>query len=202
MKIDIQTTGLDHFVSRFKHQPEITNEAARLAVNDAARFGETIAARQMMEEVEFTRGYLKDGRFGVTRFASAGRLEATLSGRDRGTSLARFAKTAVRYGRQAGVSVKVSARHGTEKLKSAFFIRLKRGRSFDPNNANTGLAVRVKAGTKLRNSRAAVELGGGVYLLYGPSVNQVFKGVAADVVDDIGDKAQKEFDRQYLRLSK
>lgn len=202
MKIDIQTIGLDHFALRFKRQPEITQEAAQLAVNDAARFGETLAVRRMMEEVEFTRGYLKDGRFGVTKYASRNKLEAVLSGRDRGTSLARFAKTAVRYGRQAGVSIKVSAYKGAKKHDNAFFMRLNRGRSFNAENANTGLAVRVKEGTKLRQSRGAVDLGGGVYLLYGPSVNQVFKGVAADVVDDIGDKAQKEFDRQYLRLSK
>lgn len=193
MSIKIETVGLDNFVSRFKRQPGVVDKAAQLAVNDAARFGETIAARQMMDEVEFTRGYLKGERFGVRKFASKGNLEATLSGRDRGTSLARFRKSAVRFGRQAGVRVKVSARHAAERLNSAFFIRL--------NNDNLGLAVRVKAGTQLRNSRGAVALGGDVYLLYGPSVNQVFQGVAADVVDDIGDKAQKEFDRQYLRLS-
>ena len=194
MSIEIKTFGLDNFARRFKDQPDIVDRAAQIAINDAARFGETAAARQMMEEVEFTRSYLTGERFGIRKYATKGNLEASLSGRDRGTSLARFRKSAVRFGRQAGVRLKVSARHAAQTLKSAFFVRLK--------NDNVGLAVRLKPGESLKNSRGAVELGRGVYLLYGPSVNQVFQGVAADVVDDIGDKAQKEFDRQYTRLSK
>ncbi len=193
MKIDIETTGLDRLVQRMKDTPERANKAAQLAVNDAARFGEAAASRQMRDEVKFTRGYLKqEGRFGVRRFASKNNLEAVISGRDRGTSLARFRKTAIRFGRQAGVKIKVSASKAAKKLDSAFFMRL--------NNDNVGLAVRVKTGSTLHNSRGAVELGKGLYLLYGPSVNQVFQGVAADVVDDIGDKAQKRFDHHYQRL--
>jgi hypothetical protein len=203
MKVDIDSRDLQTFKALFARLPEIADHAAQLAINDTARFARREGVRHVMEEVNYKKSYLggEDGRLGVTRFATRGKLEAVVSGRDRATSLARFAVSPVRFGRQKGIKVEVSARHGAETLKRAFYMRLRRGKSFDPENANVGLAVRLGKGETLSNSRAALDIGGGVYLLYGPSVDQVFKGVAADIVDDVSDHLEEQFIRQFERLA-
>ena len=78
-------------------------------------------------------------------------------------------------------------------LQSAFLMQLK--------NGNTGLAVRLKVGQSLRQSQSAVSLGNNLFLLYGPSVEQVFSGVAEDRSADIASMVSKQFLRQFVRFS-
>lgn len=191
MSIEIQTIGFADLIARMSRAAGDADLASVIAVNHAADKGRTMAAEQMNEEIDFPKGYLNRERLSVTR-ATRGNVEAVVRGRDRPTMLAHFSRQKARLGRQRGVSVEVKPGR-TQRLDSAFFMKLR--------NDNLGLVVRVKKGESLRHSRGAKEIGGGLWLLYGPSVNQVFAGVAGDIVDDVALVARDEFVRQYRRLN-
>lgn len=195
MAVEIETRGLEEMSAFFRAQPEVAERAAQLAINDSARFAQRVGAKQILDEINYPKSYLRgeDNRLSITQFATRGNLEAVVAGRDRATSLARFSSTKVKFGRQHGVRVQVKAKGAARDLPNGFFMQLR--------NGNVGLAVRVRKGERLRKSRAAVDMGNGVFLLYGPSVDQAFQGVAADVVDSVSDNAAEQFVRQYERLS-
>lgn len=202
MKIEFETTGIQRFAEYCERLPAVADHAAQLAINDAARFAIRRGSKQMREEINFPARYLvgADGRLKIVKHATHTTHEAVVRGRDRATSLARFAKTPVRFGRQKGITVKVDAK-GSTRLRRGFYMKLRRGRTFEGGNHNVGLAVRLKPGESLSKSQRALELGGGVWLLYGPSVDQVFKGVAVDILDEVSEKLNSEFQRQFDRLS-
>lgn len=183
----------DEVIDYFTRLPDIADTAMSLALNDTAR-GEALqmARKQILEEVAYPAGYLKS-RLVVSKFAKPNDLEVAISGRDRPTSLARFATNA-RAG-QRGIRVEVG-RGNTVQLKKAFIIKL--------NNGNLGLAIRLAPGEQLINrnlTTSSRSLGGNVVLLYGPSIDQVFKGVADDIQPAVADAAVAEFFRQFTRLS-
>ena len=74
-------------------------------------------------------------------------------------------------------------------MNRAFLMNLRSG--------NLGLAVRLAPGERIDNKRRMVQMSNGLYLLYGPSVDQVFRSVAEDVSADAGDFLEQEF----LRLT-
>lgn len=183
--------------------PETARTAASLAMNDVTGGkGLTRYKKTMRTQIGFPAGYLDDvERFGQTGYATPTRLETRISARSRPTSLARFATAGV-IGK-AGVSVSVKAGR-TVSLKGAFLVRLRAGTVLDDSTSNTGLAVRIKPGQRIRNKRDTsrmVHLAPNVLLLYAPSVDQVFRSVAETdtpaVLDDMGN----EFFRQFARLS-
>lgn len=195
MSATIVATTLKDLQRYFEQLPEVAEEAAILAINDTVqREGLTLIKSDMRDQVNFPAGYLEGERLKPTRFATRGRLEAVIRGRDRPTSLARFAQGQTPANtRGQGVRVRVK-RGRTEVLRKGFLVNLK--------NGNVGLAVRLKPGETLRNSQAASRLADNVYLLYGPSVDQVFRGVADDRADDIIDIVGQKFLRQFGRLSR
>lgn len=195
MSASIVATGLKEMGRFFEELPDIAEQAAVLAINDTVqREGLTLIKRDMRDQIDFPSGYLEGDRLKPTRFAVRGRLEAVIRGRDRPTSLARFAQGQTPTNtRGQGVRLRVK-RGTTEVLRKAFLVNLK--------NGNIGLAVRLKDGDKLRNSQAAVQMAPGLYLLYGPSVDQVLRGVANDRADDILDIVSSKFLRQFGRLSR
>jgi hypothetical protein len=167
--------------------------AARRAVNRATERTKTAAARQMRKEVNFPARWLSgsNGKLSITKRASGRDLEGIIKGRDRPTSLARFA-TSGSAGKE-GVSVNVAP--GRSKfLKRAFLMKLRAGSSLTETSFNMGLAVRTKS--PMRKSRGAKQIGKNLYLLYGPSVDQVFRGVAADQAPAALDFLDVEFMRQ------
>ncbi|NBC28841.1 MAG: hypothetical protein GVY29_02490, partial [Spirochaetes bacterium] len=121
----------------------------------------------------------------------------------RNTSLARFAVGTPNIG-QAGVAVKVQPGR-VRMMKRAFLIKLPQGTSpITDTKFNLGLAIRLKPGEALSNKKTARRVANGLYVLYGPSVDQVFRavdgsGVASDIIPDLQDDLQAEFLRQ-LRL--
>lgn len=195
MSASIVATGLREMGRFFEELPEIAEQAAVYAINDTVqREGLTVLKRDMRDQVEFPPGYLEGDRLKPTRFASRGSLEAVIRGRDRPTSLARFAQGQTPANtRGQGVRVRVK-RGQTELLRKAFLVNLK--------NGNVGLAVRIKGGESLRNTEGATQLAPGLFLLYGPSVDQVLRGVATDRADDILDLVSNKFLRQFGRLSR
>lgn len=161
---------------------------ARRAINDTLRDGTRIAARQMEKETNFPRGYLtgQNGRLGIAQFASNGNLEGVIRGRDRPTSLARFMTKAPAKGKKGAV-VEVNPNR-PKLLPGAFLVKLK-------GNAR-GLAVRSDRNPAKKGG--AVKLDTGLWLLYGPSVDQVFNDVRRDIVPELEDKLEETF-RSIMR---
>lgn len=184
--------------------PSVVGRAASIALNDTARgkAGMRAIKAMMSEQVRFPSGYLSDSdRIGIESFASVDNLKVSIAARERPTSLARFlvsGKIMQRGQTRQPVKIQVKPGH-TIDLGRAFLIRL-RGAA---DSANTGLALRLKPGERLRNKLlSARPLGNtGLILLYGPSVDQVFQTVAADVVPGVLDELQVQFLRQFARLS-
>lgn len=199
MTVGIVALGLADLANYYEKLPEATVEAAFLAINDSARDAVPAISRRMLTQVAFPRGYLDKDKLGVRRKATRNSLEATISGRDRPTSLARFARgaTVANSRAQPGQAARplfVQVKPGsTIKLKKAFLVNLK--------NGNTGLAVRLKPGERLQNSEKAVRLDNNVYLLYGPSVDQVMRGVAEEETPYIIENISKKFLRQFGRVT-
>lgn len=200
MKIEVGAiAALEDFMD---FAPDVTPQAASLAMNTVIpRSGMARYKKAIRGQIAFPAGYLDDiDRFGVTRSATPSRLESVISARHRATSLARFASGGG-VG-QEGLTVRVKAGR-TVRMKRAFKVRLNAGAALTDDNYNIGLAVRVPGGV-FRNKKDAsnmVRLAKDVFLLYGPSINQVFRAVSQTetpgVLNDIG----TEFYRQFARLT-
>lgn len=195
---------IDEFLAA---QPKATREAAKLAINDiTGRKAVPQFRKAMREEVAFPAGYLEDtDRFGQTKKATEADLSATITARFRPTSLARFAPNQSYEGaRRTGyVGVKVNPGGGAKRINRAFFVRLRRGRDTD-DGFNLGLAIRLKPGEKLHGRKkgtTGVQLAPDLYLLYGPSIDQVFRQASVAESPRIADQLQTEFVRQFIRLS-
>lgn len=193
MNLAIHTRGLLDVQRFYDRLPDVAARAASLAVNDTTtRTALPQIRNDMGAQIAFPSGYLKlPSRLGVTRKASPQSLEARITARDRPTSLARFSTPT--GARTKGIRVEVK-RGARKLLKKAFIVGLK--------NGNSGLAIRLKDGEKVEGKRdEAVRLSKNVYLLYGPSVDQVFKGVAPTKDAIIQRELSKQFLRQFARLS-
>lgn len=199
LKFDIgQVLELEKFLEA---APEITNKAAAYAMNDVlagqglARFRKAVAA-----EINFPSGYVDD-KIEVAQKATPTRLVASLVGRQRPTSLARFV-TGGTVGGKGGVTVRVKG--GSKFMKSAFLVRLKAGKGITDDNYNLGLAIRLKEGMTLnkKDTSRMVHLESDVVLLYGPSVDQILRNEAAEAEGpEVVSAIATEFFRQYARMS-
>ena len=184
-------------------------EGARLdlvrTINKTTARFRTRGADQIRQAINFPASYLQPGqkRLYVAQQATRSKPEGIIRARGRATSLARFV-TGRSPGKE-GVTVQVKKGH-SEHLKRAFLVKLPAGTGSVDTQFNMGLAVRLRKGDILRNKRTAKRLARGLYLLYGPSVDQVFinatgaragQGVASDMSDDILDFMQKEFLRLW-----
>lgn len=195
MSAYIETKGLGDLRRFFDELPDLATEAAFLAIRDVSEGpGLRLLQEETENQVNWPKGYVRE-RLTVKRRANKATLEAMISGRDRPTSLARFARGQTpSTTRGRGVIVEVHKGVQRRLGKSAFLVNLK--------NGNTGLAIRLKAGETLRASEKAVRLDNNVYLLYGPSVDQVFKGVAEAEAPVVNEMVRKQFLRQFARLSR
>lgn len=210
--IVLTVSGIPEFQKFFDEEPVIARRAARLAINQATeRVGLREARQRMLQQVAWPRGYLTENVAGRTRFGLAVRatdrdLEAIVRGRFEPTSLARFTRakpipsglTPRSRRRRQRAPIRVTIQPGrTVELPNAFLLRLRSG--------NVGLAVRVKPGERLRRTRGAkiITTGRlkGLALLYGPSVEQVFRTVGADIRDPLAAAVEAEFRRQFVRLA-
>jgi hypothetical protein len=203
--VTVVVDGLGRFAQYVAQLPEITRRAARLAINDVADDARKKLIPDAIEaQVAFPEGYLDgDDKLAVTQRATDTNLEAQITARQRATSLARFAPGAVLGARgQTGVQVTVTPGQPIN-LKRAFLVRLRRGASMAQDNFNVGLAVRLAPGQTLRNKRGqtSARLSDNVYLLYAPSVDQVFRTVAEDLAEPLATLVGDEFSRQFVRLS-
>jgi hypothetical protein len=202
MTVTIVADALDRTAAYFDLVPALARRSAWLAINDVVRRKALPDARALMEQqVAFPKGYLNDPkRFGVRKFATEDDLEAAVVGRQRPTSLARFSIG----GRPAVPGVRVRVNPGASRaMNRAFLIRLRAGSGpVTDDSFNLGLAVRLKPEEVVQNKKVMVPLGpGGLYLLYGPSVDQLFRTVAGDISPAVADEVATQFFRQFARLS-
>lgn len=173
--------------------------AAFKAINKVARDARAAAAREIRDQVNLPARYVSPGekRLHVSKQASKSRLEAVITAQGRATSLARFVTGTAKPGR-AGLHVEVHP--GKARfMRRAFLIRLPQGSSpVTDTRANLALAIRLRPGETLQRKHDARRVEKGLYVLYGPSVNQIFRsrdgsGVANDLAPEIVDDLQAEF---------
>lgn len=177
-------------IDDIKAEKDVIRVAAYRAINRTLDHGRTHAAREMRRQVNFPASYLSPsgGRLTVTQRANKAMLEGRIKGRHRPTSLARFATNVSKQG------VTVEVKPGLSKfLPRAFLIKLNAGASRTDTKFNRGLAIRLKPGESLRNKRQAIRMANGLYLLYGPSIDQVFRTVSAEIADDEAVFLEHEF---------
>lgn len=190
----------------FRTFPEKAAQAAQLAINDTLRrAGMKLIQQEMYSQVNFPKGYLQGDRLQVSQFATQRNLEGAILARKRATSLARFVAPGTPIGSKAqtGLTVRVGSGGGT-RLRAAWLVRLKAGKSLTEDKYNVGLAVRVKPGDRIGSKHSEHKswlIPGRVALLYGPSVDQVFRSVSEDVAQPILDLVSEEFFRQLNRLT-
>lgn len=179
--------------------PDVTDKAASLAINTVAtRSGMTLLRRSILDDIAFPRDYLSADRFGLRKKAAPQDLEAVIRARKSPTSLARFVAPGTPLGSRAriGLRVQVSRKSsGSTFGKWAWLTRL--------NNGNIGLALALKPGEQLDNryGEPAWLVPGRVALLYGPSIDQVFRHVSHDDAPQIARLVNDEFLRQFARFS-
>lgn len=224
MSIEITTRGLDQLIERFRKMPAAVEEAEVLSINRGIRFAHTASSREIRDQVNLKASYLGSASTGgndrlrITRYAKAGSMEAVLRGRERPTSLATYTVGSRRLGKRTRgrpVRVKVSAKGGAVSMPGAWLMHLRAGKVLDDDTFNDGLAIRLKPGQtinkrQLANSFGDFEFGekretpksGRMYMLYGPSVAQVFDTVSQDVQEPVAEFVEREFIRQFERLSR
>lgn len=175
--------------------------AATRAINKIARDKRTRAARIIRDQVNFPAAYVSPGqkRLFVSKQANRNDLEARITARGRATSLARFVQNPGKVGK-AGVYVQV-APGKSRYMKRAFLIKLPQGKKQTDTIYNLGLAIRLRPGERFKNKYSATRMASGLYLLYGPSVDQVFRandgdGVANEMVPEI----ERDLSAEFLRL--
>lgn len=202
----IYLEGLERFADATGNLPSNVETAITRSINKTLDRTRTRAARAVLDQVAFPASYLGPAtkRLWVRQRARNGSLFGMIEGRDRATSLARFAKqqvptTGSQRPKGNKVDVRVKAGGGFKAIPRAFLIRLK--------NDNVGLAVRTN-GNMPAGAYKPKEIGKNLWLLYGPSVDQALlaasdgQGVYEDLSPEALDFMANEFDRQMELLER
>lgn len=196
MNIAMETRGLDKFEEMIRKLGQTGGTASVLAINDTALFARRLGSAAIRKELNLPLGYiLGNRRLAITKYAKDSDPEATVTGEDRATSLARFSNSPRRFGRQRiPPRVKVLAGSGNQPMRGAFFLNLR--------GNNVGIAVRLKPGERVRNKRQMSGTSGGLYLLYGPSVGQAFRSAIERELPNISDYLEARFAHHAERLTR
>lgn len=207
MTVRVTATALLDVARYFDSLPAKAAQAAQLAINDTiSRRALPDAKRAILKDAAFPAGYLETAdRLSISQYATPTRLEARIAARQRPTSLARFSIGGAIGGR-GGVQVRVKGGGATRNMARAFLLRLRQGTQLTEDAFNLGLAIRLRPGETIANKRAMVAKqygkSGSLYLLYGPSVDQIFREVSAEIAPGVAEAATGEFLRQFDRLSR
>lgn len=169
-------------------------QVASQAINRTTERFRATAAKMIRQQVAFPAAYLAPtgDRLIVDKHANAQDLSAYIRGRSRPTSLARFAMGG-RVGARRGARVQVQP--GLVRfLPKGFFINLRSGNT--DTKGNLGLAIRLREGQVPHSAYKPKLIGRGLWLLYGPSIDQVFD----DVADEVSPAAADFLSAEFLRL--
>lgn len=191
--------GLDDLKNFGQIKPAIRLAAAR-AINKTSRDGRVEIARDIRDQVKLPASYVAPSqkRLYVSQMATQQQLEGRITARTRATSLARF----VQGTPQRGQGVRVEVAPGRSRyMKRAFLIKLRSGKNDIDTKFNMGLAIRLRPGESLRNKANVRRMEKGLYLLYGPSVDQIFRANdGSGVANDIAPSLAVRLEREFLRL--
>ena len=199
MNLSIEVQGIKDLEQYLGSIPKKADAAARNAVSSATRYAYTLGRRAIQEQVNLPTNYLSgseggEPRFYISRRPSRGSLEGVLKGRVRATSLYRFVTN---VSKRHGLTVRVKRGGASRHLLRAFSVKLK--------NGNRGVAIRLpkdekpsSIGAKLYGSSANTRKTN-LWLLYGPSVQQVFRDVAPEIAPKVSEYLNTEFQRQLAR---
>lgn len=191
--------GLEDAREAIALSDSIALNAAR-AINRVAASGRTEAGRRILREVKLPGSYLNPSakRLYVSRKATRRSLEGIITARRRPTSLARY----VIGNPKRGEGVTVEVRPGQARyMRRAFLVRLPAGNGPVDTKSNLGLAVRLRPGQTMDNKTQTRRLANGLYLLYGPSVQQVFiDNAGGGVAEDLSPKLASKLGDEFLRL--
>lgn len=169
--------------------PKVRAAAAK-ALNATLSVGRTMAADGIANDIRLPASYIKAGdRLTIPKRARPDDLEGILRASDSPISLARFVRGAPVKGTKnepGGINVELKLGHAIF-MKGAFLLKLRRGSAaVSADSFNLGLAVRTKVGERPNRAYKPKDLGNGLWLLYGPSVDQIFKG------SDSGDRGVRD----------
>lgn len=176
-QFDVSIKDFDRLVDTMRGMEKATSISASRAINRTADRARTAASRAIREDVNLSTRYV-DGLLKVVERASQNSLQATVKGTQRPTSLAQFASDSVEQShKRGGVNLEVKKGHRTF-FKRAWIQKLKRGsNAISGDSFNLGLAVRWRSGGKPSRAYKPKAMGDGRWLLYAPSIDQLFKGV-------------------------
>ncbi len=192
--IVVSSTGIRGLEDAIRRQPEIARKAAQFAVNDAIEWSRVHIKAGILKQVDVPADSIPPARFGITRRAKPGALEATLSASNQGLGLIRFV-TSPRVARAKSPTVRIKPGGAEVKLDRAFLIPTPKA------PGSFALAVRAPGG--LSKSRAARRIpGSDVYILSGPSPNQLLANIAPTLLPEIELRLQREYARQFERFSR
>jgi hypothetical protein len=92
------------------------------------------------------------------------------------------------------------------QIKPGRIVELPRAFLLTLRNGNVGLGIRLKPGETLQHTIGAKLITSGplagVALLYGPSVDQVFRSVAVEITPELLNELELEFLRQFIRMTR
>lgn len=190
----IAVEGLDDAIAAALSRQKNVDLRTVQSLNRTADVARKLGADEIEKQINFPQGYLapRTKRLAVSQKATRARKEAIVTARGRATSLARFVTNSPGKGEAPRVEV---SRGKARYMRGAFLIRLKSGDALTETKNNMGLAIRLKPGDSLRNKKSVMRMRNGLYLLYGPAVNQVFASVAGEMTDDVAEIMQTEFTR-------
>lgn len=200
--LTVDLSGLKNLDKYLLAAPEAATAAMRDTINGGIKFAYAEASRQIRAEVNLPQDYIgsvaQGNRLKITAYASPDKLLAMISASTRAVSLARFVKSSAR----GAVTVEVKPGQ-TRLMKSAFLIKLRQGKNpVTDDQFNLGLAIRLKPGQTVFNKKQVVEFDKskpGLYLLYGPSVDQVFQQARSKIEAAVQSWVEGEFPRQMSR---
>jgi len=183
--------GLEDAIRRF---PEAAKQAAKFAVNDTIEWSRVRIKAGIMQQIAVPEDSITPARFGITRRASTSSLEARLSASNQGLGLIRFV-TSPRVSRAKSPTVRIKPGGASVKMDRAFLIPTPKA------PGSFALAVRAPGG--LAKSRAARRIpNSDVYILSGPSPNQLLANIAPTLLPVIQTRLQQEYARQFERLNR
>lgn len=156
LAVSVVTTGMDR---KLKAADKATKKAAVRAINRTAVTARSEASKEIRKDVRFRASYIKSRT--KIQNASAGRLQAVITARARGTRLDRFNHTEKRKP-GGGVSVTVKRSSGRQFIRGAFLVNLDRG--------GGGVAIAHRFGRRRQFE-----------VLYTTSVHNAYKDVAPEI---------------------
>lgn len=181
--------------------PERLARAQMMAINTVARDGRAMLARDVRDQVKLpAKAVSPTGkRLYVARPATVARREAVIRASGRPTSLAQYS-SGPKSRNSEGVVVEVKPGHA-RLMRRTFYMKLPAGAGDVDTKYNLGLAVRLRPGEPLRRKLQARRMASGLYLLYGPSVDQVFRSAdGSGLIEDRSPFLADRLEAEFLRL--